>query len=130
MAHYLTTKTPFSQTIKNKCFFLFQVSLSHPYRSSSPLSNPTALLLFLIVELLLSPNQTYTLSLIRPKQNHKRYQNKVFKHFQFCKLDISITWEWLLLTPPNNKHLQNRTKKRLKGCTITKASHIRKVNKQ
>ena len=56
-------------------FFFSSLSLSRAYRSSS-LSSPAALLLFLIVQLLLSPNQTYKLSL-SPKQNHQWNQNKV-----------------------------------------------------
>ena len=45
MTHYLKFKPPFTQTIKNKCFLFYYFFHSHP----------SALLLFLIVQSLLSP---------------------------------------------------------------------------
>ena len=109
-------------------FFFSSLSLSRAYRSSS-LSSPAALLVshYSVAPLPKSNIQVISKSKIKssavPKQSI----------ITFSVLQIrykSITWEWLLLTPPNDKHWQSRTKKCLRGCTITKASHIRKVNKQ
>ena len=100
MAHSLKAKTPFSRTIKNKCFLFIYIYIYIFFffrflspNSSSPFSHPLALLLFLIVQLFLSPKSNIqVISKSKTKSSTVPKRNMMYKKRSITQINMVPFW--------------------------------------